>query len=124
MLRLACNLSGAEELEALLWGLAKVAELQVRRYRLPALYLSGVRYVAELKGREQWQSAVETYLTRVGDCEDLVAYRVGELWAAGRDARPHVRLVSSRGFRLYHCRVWTPSGLEDPSKVLGMKGKG
>ena len=55
--------------------------------------------------------------------EDLSVYRVGELWVAGeRAARPKVIDVRPG---LKHCVVLRADGtIEDPSKRLGMNGRG
>jgi len=59
---------------------------------------------------------------RFGDCEDLSAWRVAELRLGGVRAIPWV--VQS-GNRLYHVQVRYPDGtIEDPSRRLGMRGKG
>jgi hypothetical protein len=103
-------------------GLVEASYEQMRCRPLPALYASGVRYQRE-PGREEWQTAEETYGRKHGDCEDLTAYRCAELWIAGeRGARPHCYAPRPG---LIHCVVRRADGtLEDPSKRLGMKGKG
>lgn len=108
--------------EAVLSGLARACYVQLRLQPLPALYASGVRYARE-QGREEWQTAEETFGKGKGDCEDLAAWRCAELWVAGeRAARVHC--YSPRP-GLIHCVVRRADGtLEDPSKKLGMKGKG
>ena len=111
---------GPEETTELLYGLARVSLLQIRRGLIKApLYKSGVVYQREPLGREIWQPAWETQLRKNGDCEDLVAWRVAELWASGESkARPHC--YSPRP-GLIHCVVRRANGkLEDPSKKLGM----
>jgi len=115
------------ELEGLVMGLALASLAQMRDTRkgphiLP-LYSGRVRYQREPIGREQWQTAFETSLHGSGDCEDLTAYRVAELWHTGedREARPQVIAVTPT---LRHVVVRRGNGaIEDPSKKLGMKGK-
>jgi hypothetical protein len=118
-----------EQLEGLLEGIIGLSLAQLRQRARkgkpppPPLYASGVRYRRERRGQEDWQSIAETYKRKAGDCEDLVAARVAELRYAGeKGAMP--KLYSPRP-GLVHCIVLRADGTtEDPSKVLGMKGKG
>jgi len=108
----------------MLEGLALASLTQIRAGRVSiALYRSGVRYRREPRGVERWQTAAETLRRGHGDCEDLVAWRVAELRARGeKGARPH---VYSPRVGLMHCVVRRGNGaLEDPSKLLGMRGPG
>lgn len=112
----------AKLVQALLTGLALASLEQMRERRLPSLYASGVRYARE-RGREQWQTAEETLRLLSGDCEDLTAYRCAELWIAGEVAARPLCYAPRPG--LIHCVVRRGSGvIEDPSKLLGMSGKG
>jgi hypothetical protein len=135
VIRIEANVQTPEEATCLLFGLALLCERQIRLLHLPALLRSGVRYqrepVVDGERREWWQSAAETYRLKAGDCEDLVGYRVGEIWASGvprvapgsrgTGARPDV-YRSPAG--VWHCIVWRCDGkrvwTEDPSKTLGM----
>lgn len=106
--------------EALLDGLVAVnVELMRTRSQLPPLYASGVRYRRE-RGTERWQTCEQVFSARVGDCEDLAAWRVAELHQAGEvDAVP---IVTRTGRRLWHVRVRRADGtIEDPSRILGME---
>lgn len=89
----------------------------------PLLYESGVRYEYERPGQEEWQDIPTTLAKGFGDCEDVCAWRCAELIARyGVPARPvftYKQLPS--GMWLYHIRVWAPDGLEDPSRLLGMR---
>jgi hypothetical protein len=95
-----------------------VAALQ--RHRLPSLYRSGVRYVQERRGLDDWLQAPEVYRRRKGDCEDLGAWRAAELQLGGEpgafaDCRP------VPGRRRWHTFVRRADGtIEDPSRILGM----
>jgi len=95
----------------------------------PSIYSGGVRYVAELPGREQWRDLPTILSSGVGDCEDLATARAAELQARGVRARAVPRVVSRRpnsvgGFNeLVHIVVRLPGGaIEDPSAALGMPG--
>lgn len=85
------------------------------------LYDSGVRYVPEPRGSENWQNVADLYRTGRGDCEDLACTRAAELQLQGEDAEAVVR-PSGRG--RYHALVLRGDGtVEDPSLALGMKGR-
>lgn len=92
----------------------------------PLLYASGVRYQQEPFGEEEWQDIPYTLKLGYGDCEDLAAWRVAELRVKFNErADPEVmgRVLPS-GMALYHIRVRREDGsIEDPSKLLGMKGE-
>ena len=122
MLVAAVRAHGIDELEALLEGLVRMDLVQLRRGMVPPLYQSGVRYRREPRKREDWQTAAETYARRYGDCEDLAAYRAADLRLAGIEARA---IVYQAAPGLKHVVVEYPDGRrEDPSKRLGMLGRG
>jgi hypothetical protein len=110
------------KVETVLRALARLSYEQMQAHPLPPLYASGVRYARE-RGREDWQTAHETFSKKRGDCEDLAAWRCAELWVLGeKDADVHCYAPRPG---LIHCVVRRADGrLEDPSKRLGMKGKG
>ena len=92
--------------------------------RTPTLYESGVRYLEEPPGRDDWQDIPETLTRGDGDCEDLACWRLAELrvrWF--EDARPFVKCtVSTPRHVVYHVQVRRSDGrIEDPSRVLGMR---
>jgi hypothetical protein len=106
----------------MLYGLQLASEAQLRERRYPPLYQSGVQYVPEPDGRENWQIPSVTLQLRGGDCEDLAAWRAAELVVSGVDraARAVVKIIRPG---LMHCIVVRGNGQrEDPSKVLGMRG--
>lgn len=92
--------------------------------RTPTLYTSGVRYMEEPPGRDDWQDIPETLARGDGDCEDLACWRLAELRVRTfEDARPFVRCtVSTPKHVVYHVQVRRSDGrIEDPSRVLGMR---
>ncbi len=105
--------------EAALEGLAALATEDHRAHELPPLYRSGIRYRRE-DGTENWLLPSEALLAGAADCEDLSAYRVGELRATGVD--PDARIVVEQsGPRTLHAVVRRGDGtIEDPSRALGM----
>lgn len=107
-----------EQLAAALEGRIAESRLEIERGLVGGLYQSGVRYRREDPGREDWQTAAQTFALGYGDCEDLVIWRVAELRDAGIDAWPIVLPIRRR---LWHVVVEHADGYhEDPSAALGM----
>ncbi len=113
-------------------SLCKVNEWQLTRFReqglsVAPLYQSGVYYKAEPPGEEEWLDIPTLYKQGFGDCEDLACARVAELRDVGIAATPAIRhklVQTKRGpVTLVHVLCLWPDGqVEDPSKILGMKG--
>jgi hypothetical protein len=103
----------------------------------PLLYESGVRYTEEPPGVDEWLDIPECLFRHARglpiDCEDLACWRVAELRVryGERDARHHVTVADLPDPRTgevvttFHISVQRGraggSGLEDPSRNLGMK---
>lgn len=96
----------------------------------PGIYESGVRYLRDAENGTQSSPDSELWLTIPdavsfggADCKVLAAWRAAELQEAGEDASP--MLVSPRpGGHVWHVVVMRGDGsVEDPSKILGMKGE-
>lgn len=95
----------------------------------PMLYDSGIYYLREPPGEEQWQDIYVNFAKGNGDCEDLACHRVAELREIYKvPASPFVtfRKVDGNQFG-FHALVAVrdaagPNGwrLEDPSRKLGM----
>lgn len=90
----------------------------------PALYASGVRYRREPPGREEWEPIPVVLTKGWGDCEDLASWRAAELRVTGED--PHARVhVYQSAPTTWHVVVRRGDGsIEDPSRKLGMRGRG
>ena len=99
----------------------------LRHPRTPRLYQSGVRYQREAPGLEDWQDIPTCLRRRVGDCEDLGCWLVAERRVFDRDptARPNVTMRRRKtGGWLFHIKdISSRFGVEDPSALLGMRGK-
>jgi hypothetical protein len=120
----------ADDLRVALACLCVLDEQQIRKHRLPALYSSGVRYrsihgparckVKTLRETcERFLSARQLLAERFGDCKDLCAYRVAELWLKGDRAARAFPIRTDIG---WHIKVRHGDGrIEDPSIRLGMK---
>jgi hypothetical protein len=91
----------------------------------PTLYRSGVRYQRD----QIWNPIPSLYAQQTGDCKSLACALIAEYRMHGIDAQPAFRFQPPffRGtkleYTLFHILVQTPSGVEDPSKKLGMLKK-
>ena len=114
-----------EYLTILLDCLTKICEAYLRRHpRTPALYESGVKYLEEPPGAEDWDDIPTTIAMEVTDCETLACWRAAELRTRGGIAAEAVfsREAQDNGTQLYHILVRYPDGtVEDPSRILGMR---
>lgn len=97
-----------------------------RNPRTPSIYESGVRYSDAHETcsscEDLWWDIPVVLSHGYGDCEDLAAWRLAELWMQGIPARAHVTsALLGQGNTLYHVQVMLPDGqIEDPSRILGM----
>lgn len=104
-------------LEFVLTGLVALDVGIMKRYSLPPLYKSGVRYHED---GNRWRHALDVLHKGAADCKSLAAYRAAELLVRGRDARV---IVHRSGPHTLHARVLTDGVIEDPSRRLGMKSR-
>lgn len=87
----------------------------------PLLYDSGVFYLEEKSNSEDWRDIPNTLRKGNGDCEDLACWRAAELVVKYNvDAYPFATYQDLGKLTLFHVLVWTPYGIEDPSRELGM----
>lgn len=113
--------SNADALEHALEGLVALDAFIIRDKQLPPLMQTGARYRPE-KG-ELWRNCLQVIKDGWGDCEDLSAYRAAELRVY--NSEPARLILIKTGPRLLHAVVQRANGeIEDPSKLLGMKGRG
>ncbi len=117
-----------ESEKALLWlleSLININRMELRANKIPPLYNAGVKYVREPVGEENWRDVVSIYRDGFGDCEDLSCWRIAELRNNNKRCEPYIRwrVDPSNNMLIYHVMVLrTGEVLEDPSKILGMKG--
>lgn len=138
------NLSKQQEavyFEPLIYPLRALADVNAWHHRTGVyapLYASGVVYKVEPPGHEDWKDIPQLYADLEGDCEDLACARSGELLSGkglilrgGRyvsqrhpiKARPCIKWQKIGDMTLIHVMVLHPDGsIEDPSKLLGMRG--
>jgi len=94
----------------------------------PNVWASGMRYIREPLGEEDWQEPGYSLRKGGGDCEDLACYQAGWEQAHGIPSRAVARakpwrLPNGGWGILFHIVVVRPDGqVLDPSKDLGMKG--
>lgn len=93
----------------------------MRDRKTPPLSQTRVRYEREPRGREQWQTARDTFLAGVGDCEDLAIYLARDMRNRGLAARVVIKRTHSGGLHaLVLARINGKMRLLDPSKARGM----
>lgn len=80
------------------------------------LYKSGVKYLIEAPGLEEWLTIPVLYERGVGDCEDLACALCAEKRFRGIACDP---FVSKKG-HVWHVMSRCGDLIEDPSRVLGM----
>ena len=88
----------------------------------PPLYSLGVIFTPEKK-TEVWQSPPQLIDSRRGDCEDLVIYRFGELFAAGHPVTVECVFREEPWGMRQHVRLRRGTTIEDPSLVVLGKAK-
>lgn len=137
-MRVVLDFPGVRD-DAFLAELARDLLRTVARYNLawmreedpPGLYASGVRFRPEPWAGEveQFASGPVVLASGWGDCAQLCAYRVAELWRRGVPADFHIygrmRGKGRRRRRAYHVQVRHPPSrlfpggwIEDPSRLL------
>ncbi len=93
-----------------------------KRWNLPPLYQSGVRFRLPREhgsGVEYMQLPPFTYAAREGDCDRLLIWWLCEQWAQGKPARCITKFIGPR-MHVLGRRSWDDSGPEeDPSVILG-----
>jgi len=113
-----------EAMNHMLMALVAIDKDYLRKFpNTPLIYESGVRYVEEPPGQDDWQDIPTTLDAGNGDCEDLACWRCAELQVRfGIHAMPfyHWR-EGTDGSLTFHIQVQYPNGkIEDPSCILGM----
>lgn len=130
-----------EDLADIVRALARINYRKMASGRFRPLYQSGIRwsrtrpYVASQcdgdvchapERADLWQDRVALEDSREGDCKDLVAVRLAELWLMG-DELADVEVIlfpNALGpdYDLYHVVLRRGDGVvEDPSRELGME---
>lgn len=93
--------------------------------RTVPLYRSGVYYREEPMGQEDFFDIPTVLFQGHADCEDLAAWRCAEYLSVGEWAHVVVTWEAIQHNSgdidiLFHVRVQSRYGLEDPSEILGM----
>lgn len=87
---------------------------------IPGIYTFRPRYhVPEV---ETWKDIGAVIRDKAGDCKDLVAWRLAELWRQGVVGARAESIVERQKTRLqFHTFIRLPNGqVEDPARELGM----
>ena len=113
------DIAREEILKAYISGFALINQVFLRRFQVPRIYVSGIKYKDENPDSDNpLMNCLEVIDRRGGDCKSLTAWRLAELWEDGIDARCH---VIDYGDGLCHVLIKHPNGfVEDISKNLGM----
>jgi hypothetical protein len=117
----------ARVVERLVEALALANQYQMAAQPFPALEGAPIRYDIE-GSAELFDDAMLVLSRRSGDCDDLAAYRLGELWASGLDPGARARVLWQHDPEpdneipwQFHVQVLRSDGtIEDPSSDLGM----
>jgi len=120
-------------MDAILWmmeALCRINQGEIRYQRsignmFKPLYESGIYYLREPPGQENWQDIYRNFQLGNGDCEDLACHRIAELREVYKiPASPFVTFRLVDGSYRFHAilRAKTGNGWrwEDPSRKLGM----
>jgi hypothetical protein len=120
-------------MDAILWmmeALCRINQGEIRHQQslgkpFKPLYESGIYYLREPPGQENWQDIYRNFQLGNGDCEDLACHRIAELREVFKiPAAPFVTFRLVEGSYRFHAilRAQTGSGWrwEDPSRKLGM----
>lgn len=112
-------------LRGILVGYVVAGAEQFRRYSLPPLYRSGIKWKRSpsAKSWEDFALPLTIYERRWGDCDNLVVYRCSELCANGTPALPKIYWRINDGkVKIFHAevRILKTGLVEDPSRLLGM----
>lgn len=113
-------LLGGWSLGPLLEAGTQINQELIRRFGLPPLFRSGVRYEREPPGQEIWLIGDLLDIRGRGDCEDLAMRRAAELREAGEHSAKAV-WKKIPGRNLFHIVTQRGDGTEeDTSRILGM----
>ncbi len=91
----------------------------------PKLYNAGVVYREEdpRQGYEDFAIVPAIISRGWGDCDDLAPWRAAELQNGGENAKIRIQWKRTAKGKLFHIVVRRADGsIEDPSRILGMKG--
>lgn len=111
------NLTSKVELLVGLELLTQLDEVYLLSHkRTVPLYQSGVNYIVEAEGKEEWLTIPVLYQRGWGDCEDMACALAAERRVRGFNCNP---FVSKQG-RVWHVQTVCGDLIEDPSRVLGM----
>lgn len=138
MFTLTCRFAGwgadtppadiARTVEALVEAVARANALQMAANPYPSLGSKAIRYDTEAR-EELFDDATLVAARRSGDCDDLCAYRLGELWSSGEDPAARAKVIWEPAVPVegddipwqFHVQVVRSDGtIEDPSADLGM----
>lgn len=117
-IRLASSIdkrSRAETIREFILALARHNLVWYRQQCVPTLIYGTVKY--RRSQNDDWLDYPSLLFEGAGDCEDLVAARLAELWYIGVDAQPLVEWQYPTND--WHITILLPDGkIEDPSAIV------
>lgn len=107
-------------IEAQTEGLAGIDLVLLQFFpRIPGIYAFRPKYKVPTK--ETWKDLGAVIHDKHGDCKDLVAWRLAELWKQGVMAKAEAILERQSNRLQFHVFIRFPNGtVEDPARELGM----
>lgn len=123
LVKIKVDPTSPQRINALLEGLVRLASVDLANNpQIPPLYSGAVRYRREKP--DLWSPPSDVLKRGYGDCEDLAAWLCAQRRSQGKNCRAVAYKAGNVGRkRLWHVVVQYPDGrVEDPSKMLGMKG--
>jgi len=100
------------------------ASRSLKKASVPPLYKSGVKYEKQNPRACAFRMPPDVLKRKAGDCKQLVLWRMAELANAGEKATPRVIWLNNKTGLQAHILLRRADGnLEDPSVILGMKGR-
>lgn len=107
-------------IEAQTEGLAAIDLILLQRFpHIPGIYVFRPKY--RVPGKETWKDLGCVIHDKHGDCKDLVAWRLAELWKQGVEAKAEALIERYPNRIQFHVFIRYGTGaVEDPARELGM----
>lgn len=98
------------------------ARREIRKNKIPHLYKSGVKYIAQDPKACAMRTPTEVLKRGGGDCKQLVIWSIAENREAGINSTPRIIwLADKKGLRAHAQERMPDKSIHDPSYNLGMK---
>lgn len=121
----------SSSMQFIIIALAESASLALRKNPLPDFYSCGVKYQPEDPSNlaDEWTDPYTTFERRYGDCDDMVIWRLAEIYKKsgynpirGRANIPAWPVIAWDSGNNYHVYIRHINGMvEDPAKIMKEK---